>query len=306
MISRLSELLVGARAAGARIAVAGAADKVVLRAVKDAVEDEIAEFALYGDREEVHRLLDEIDLREGFEIIHASGADQAVQSAVASVADGSSTLLMKGNVKTGQLMSVYLEERFGLKTGFTMNLVSVFEIPTIDRLLVVSDAGMVPAPTLEQKVHSIINSIKVSKVLDQEETRVAIIAAVETVSAKMIATTDAAVISKMADRKQVKGALIDGPLALDNAISIDAAKQKGIDSPVAGKANVLIMPDIEAGNVFYKAVVFLSGAEVASTIIGGRVPTILTSRADSEKARLYSIALNVLLAKEKAHEDTGD
>jgi phosphate butyryltransferase len=300
MISKLSDLLVLARGSNKKIAVAGGADEIVLRAARDAIDAEAAEFILYGDYEATQKLIDEIDIDTGYEIVHCSDNEQCVRSAVSSVAEGAASLLMKGSVKTGELMGIFLEEQYALRTGYTMNLVSVFEIADFDRLLVISDAGMVPAPTLEQKVHSIANSVEVSRALGNETPRVAMIGAVETVSTKMQATTDAAIISKMSERKQIRGAVVDGPLALDNAVSEDAARRKGIKGPVAGKADVLIMPDIEAGNVFYKAMVFLAQAGVASAIVGGKVPIILTSRADSEETRLHSIALGVILAKENS------
>jgi len=300
VISKLTDLLALARGSKTRIAVAGGADEIVLRAVRDAVSADVAEFILYGDSETTRKLIDEVGIDTGYEVVHCRDNEQCVRSAVSSVAQGSASLLMKGSVKTGDLMGIFLEEQYGLRTGYTMNLVSVFEIAGFDRLLVVSDAGMVPAPTLEQKVHSILNSMKVSRALGNETPRVAVIGAVETVSMKMQATTDAAIISKMAERKQIRGAVVDGPLALDNAVSEDAARRKGINGPVAGKADVLIMPDIEAGNVFYKAMVFLAQAGVASTIVGGKVPIILTSRADSEETRLHSISLGAILAKENS------
>jgi phosphate butyryltransferase len=162
---------------------------------------------------------------------------------------------------------------------------------------VVTDAGMVIAPDLKQKADSIVNASIVARALGIEPPKVAVLGAIEVVNEKMPATLDAAILSKMSQRGQLGKVVVDGPFALDNAVSIEAAKHKGIESPVAGQADILIMPDIEAGNIFYKAMVFLGKAEVASSIVGGKIPIILTSRADSDRTKLYSIALNVLLSE---------
>ncbi|HBJ81807.1 phosphate acyltransferase, partial [Pseudothermotoga sp.] len=174
-------------------------------------------------------------------------------------------------------------------------MVSVFDIPSYAKLLAVSDAGMIISPTLEQKVDMINAAVRVMKKFGVEKPKVAVLGAVEIPNLKMSATLDAAILSKMNDRNQIKDCIVDGPFALDNAVSIEAAKHKGVESPVAGDADVLIMPDIEAGNIFYKSMVFLANAKVASVILGARLPIVLTSRADSDETKLYSIALGALL-----------
>jgi len=231
-----------------------------------------------------------------FDVIHAHDSREAVRKAVESVAKGDASLLMKGKVKTAEIMSEVLKEEYGLRTGRLLNMVSVFEIANYPRLLIVADAGMVISPTLEQKVDMIHNCVLVAKVLGIKMPKVAVVGAVETVNPKMPVTIDAAALAKMYDRKQIKDAIVDGPLALDNAVSEKAAKHKGIESEVAGKADILILPDIEAANIFYKSLVFLAGAKVASTIVGARVPVVLTSRADSDETKLLSIALTVLVS----------
>ncbi|AKI98159.1 bifunctional enoyl-CoA hydratase/phosphate acetyltransferase [Kosmotoga pacifica] len=297
MIDKLSQLFDIAKGSDKKIAVAAAEDEIVLKAVKEAIERDLAEFVLFGDATELKKLCTNVGLSEGFKIVHAASTSEAVTAAVEAVACGKADLLMKGKIKTGELLSVYLKEEYGLRAGRTMNLVSVFEIPGFDRLLIVTDAGMVIAPSLKQKVDSIVNASKVAAALGIDNPKVAILGAIEVVNEKMPATIDAAILSKMAHRNQIPDVIVDGPLALDNAISEEAARHKGIDSPVAGKADILIMPDIEAGNIFYKAMVFLGGALVASTIMGGKAPIVLTSRADSDLTKLLSIALNVLIAK---------
>ncbi|MFW6120193.1 MAG: bifunctional enoyl-CoA hydratase/phosphate acetyltransferase [Petrotogales bacterium] len=297
MIKTLDDILTEARKFHSKIAIAVAEDKEVLKACKNAIKENIAEFILFGDKKAIDALTSELNMKDGYEVINTKSQEEAIKKAVESVASEKAQLLMKGKVRTGDLLKEFLNEKYDLRTNKTMNLVSVFQIPDFDRLLIVSDAGMVIQPTLQQKIHCITNCISVTKALKIKRPKIAILGAVETVNPKMSVTMEAAALSKMADRGQLGNAEIDGPFALDNAVSITAAEHKGISSTVAGKADVLIMPDIEAGNIFYKAMVFLAGSIVASTIKGGKKPIILTSRADSEKSKLYSIALNVLLAE---------
>jgi len=213
------------------------------------------------------------------------------------VKNGQAHTVMKGAIKTGNLLKVLLRDEYGFKTGKTMSLNAVFEIPGFERLLILADPGLVITPTLEQKVDLIKNAIQAANALGNNMPKVGIIGAVETVNTKMPATIDAALLTKMADRGQIKGAIVDGPFALDNVVSIESAQHKGINSPVAGKADILIAPNIEAGNMLYKALVFLANAKLATSILGGSVPIILTSRSDSEQTKLNSIAFNVLLSE---------
>lgn len=296
MISKLEQLLEVAKAKPRTVSVALAQDEVVLAAAKEAVQEKLATFRFYGEAKEIEAILDSMDFREGFTTVDCRTKNDAIVQAVRSVSTGEADILMKGNVKTGELLGVFLKDEYGLKSGRTMNLVTLFQLERYPKLLTVTDAGMVIAPDLKQKADSIINASLVAKALGIERPKVAILAAIETVNEKMPATLEAAVLSQMARRKQLGNVEVDGPFALDNAISPEAASHKGVTGPVAGQADILLMPDIEAGNIFYKAMAFLAGAELASTIVGGRVPIILTSRADSAKAKLYSIALNVILA----------
>ncbi|TYB87245.1 MAG: bifunctional enoyl-CoA hydratase/phosphate acetyltransferase [Kosmotoga sp.] len=297
MIKTLNDILNESKKFHSKVAVAVAEDRAVLKACKNAINENIAEFILFGNEKSLKTLTNELDMKEGFKIVNTESQETAIRKSVESVAFGDAQLLMKGKVRTGDLLKEFLDEKYNLRTNRTMNLVSVFQVPDFDRLLIVSDAGMVIQPTLKQKIDCISNCIDVAKSLKIVKPKIALLGAVETVNPKMSATMDAATISKMADRGQIKDAEIDGPFALDNAVSVVAAKHKGISSNVAGKADVLIMPDIEAGNIFYKGMVFLAGSVVASTISGGKKPIILTSRADTEESKLYSIALNVLLAE---------
>jgi len=293
-MSRFLEIVEKVRGIRRKLVVASAADSVVLNAVKLAVEYEIVSPILVGPYEKIKVLSSNIDLDlSKCEVVDSPESDAAAKAV--EIADKNGELLMKGLVKTGDLMKLVLQDEYRLKTGSTMTMVSVFDIPSYAKLLAVSDAGMIISPTLEQKVDMINAAVRVMKKFGVEKPKVAVLGAVEIPNLKMSATLDAAILSKMNDRNQIKDCIVDGPFALDNAISIEAAKHKGVESPVAGDADVLIMPDIEAGNIFYKSMVFLANAKVASVILGARLPIVLTSRADSDETKLYSIALGALL-----------
>ncbi|OQX57985.1 MAG: phosphate butyryltransferase [Thermotoga sp. 4484_232] len=296
MVRHLAELVDMAKGKGKKLVVAAAEDHVVLKAVSEARKAEIADPVLVGNREKMEKEAEVmgLDLKD-YEIVEAENELEAAKKAVEMVSKGQGDFLMKGKIKTGDLMRTVLAEEYGLRTGKVMAMVSVFEIPNFDRLLIISDAGMLIAPTLEQKVHIIEHSVSVAKVLGIELPKVAVVGAVEVVNPKMPATLDAAILSKMNQRGQIKGCIVDGPFALDNVVSEEAAKHKGIESPVAGKADIIVTPDIEAGNILYKALIFLAGAKVASVILGAKVPVVLTSRADSDESKLYSIALSSLM-----------
>ncbi|KAF2958949.1 phosphate butyryltransferase [Thermotoga sp. Ku-13t] len=293
-MDRLAFLVERARGLRKKIVVAGSNDDVVLSALKMALEHSIVEPVLVGPEVETKALAERVGLDlSRCELIDCQ-KDQSARVAVEVVSERGE-LLMKGSVKTGDLMKVVLEDQYNLKTGSTITMVSVFDVPTYHKLLAISDAGMIIAPTLEQKIDMINVSVKVVKKLGIEKPKVAIVGAIEVPNVKMPATLDAAVLSKMSDRGQIKDCIVDGPFALDNAISKEAAEHKKIESPVAGDADILIMPDIEAGNVLYKALVFFANATVASVILGARIPIVLTSRADSDRTKLYSIALAAIL-----------
>ena len=296
MVRHLAELVDMAKGKGKKLVVAAAEDHVVLKAVSEARKAEIADPVLVGNKEKMEKEAEVmgLDLKD-YEIVEAENELEAAKKAVEMVSKGQGDFLMKGKIKTGDLMRTVLAEEYGLRTGKVMAMVSVFEIPNFDRLLIISDAGMLIAPTLEQKVHIIEHSVSVAKVLGIELPKVAVVGAVEVVNPKMPATLDAAILSKMNQRGQIKGCIVDGPFALDNVVSEEAAKHKGIESPVAGKADIIVTPDIEAGNILYKALIFLAGAKVASVILGAKVPVVLTSRADSDESKLYSIALSSLM-----------
>ncbi len=236
-----------------------------------------------------------IDLA-GIEIIDVPHSHAAAEKAVALVREGRAEVLMKGSLHTDELMSAVVSREGGLRTGRRISHVFLMDVPTYHKVLVVTDAAINIAPTLEDKVDICQNAIDLAISLGVEKPKVAILAAVETVNSKMPATIDAAALCKMAERGQIKGGLLDGPLAFDNAISKDAAETKGIRSVVAGDPDILLVPDLEAGNILAKQLSFLANADSAGLVLGARVPIILTSRSDSVRSRIASCAVAKLAA----------
>lgn len=232
-----------------------------------------------------------------FRLIDAPHSHAAAAEAVARVRAGDADLLMKGSLHTDELMGAVISSDTGLRTERRISHAYVMDVPSYPRPLIITDAAINIEPTLEDKADIARNAIDLAHVIGIEKPRVAILAAVETVNPRMRTTLDAAALCKMADRGQIGGALLDGPLALDNAISEAAAREKGIVSPVAGQADILLVPDLEAGNMIAKQLTFLGSADAAGVVLGARVPIILTSRADSVRTRLASCALAALLAR---------
>ena len=231
-----------------------------------------------------------------YRLVDAPHSEAAAEAAVALVRRGEASLLMKGSLHTDELLHAVLNPENGLRTGRRLSHVYLFDIPGYPRPLLVTDAAVNIAPTLEEKRDIIQNAIDLAHVMGIAEPRVAVLSAVETVNPKIPSTLDAAALSKMAQRGQIQGGLVDGPLAFDNAVSPAAAAEKGIVSPVAGQADILLVPNLEAGNMLAKQLSFLAGADAAGIVLGARVPIILASRADSERTRLASCAVAVLLA----------
>lgn len=232
-----------------------------------------------------------------FRLVDTPHSHAAAAKAVALVRSGEAKLLMKGSLHTDELMSAIVSSGDGLRTERRISHAYVMDVPGYPRPLIVTDAAINIEPTLEEKADILRNAIDLAHVIGIERPKVAILAAVETVNPKMRTTLEAAALCKMADRGQIEGAAIDGPLAFDNAISAAAAKEKGIASPVAGAADILMVPNLEAGNMVAKQLTFLAGADAAGVVLGARVPIILTSRADSVRTRLASCGLAVLLAR---------
>jgi len=232
----------------------------------------------------------------GFEIVDTPHSHASAAAAVELVREGRAECLMKGSLHTDELMAAVVAREGGLRTERRISHCFVMDVPSYDMPLIVSDAAVNIAPTLEEKVDIVQNAIDLGHALGQREVRVAILSAMETVNPKVPSTVEAAALCKMADRGQITGGILDGPLALDNAINLQAAAIKKIASPVAGRANVLIVPDLEAGNMLAKSLTFLAGADAAGIVLGAKVPIILTSRADSVTTRLASCAVASLVA----------
>ena len=232
----------------------------------------------------------------GAQIVDAPTSRASAAKAVELVRLGQAELLMKGSLHSDEVLAAVIAKETGLRTGRRLSHAFLMDVPTYHKVLIVTDAAINIAPTLEDKVDICQNAIDLAKTFGVELPKVAILAAVETVNSKMPATLDAAALCKMADRGQIKGGLLDGPLAFDNAISRDAAKTKGITSEVAGDPDILLAPDLEAGNMMAKMLSFLANADSAGLVLGARVPVILTSRADSVRSRIASCAVAVLAA----------
>jgi len=281
-----------------RLAVAAAQDVEVLKAVHDAAKREVVEPVLFGDLQKIEAIAKDlkIDLST-FEVVDETDESTAAEKAVKSVSSGESDLLMKGNVKTATLLKAILNKEWGLRAGSLLSHLFLFHIPKMDKVFGMTDGGMTMYPDLKTKQVIIENAVACYRKLGVECPKVAVLAAVEVVNPEMPCTVDAAALTQMNRRKQIKDCIVDGPLALDNAVSEASARHKGIESEVAGKADILIVPDIDAGNMMGKVMSYMAGGVGAGVILGARCPVVLTSRFDTAATKLHSIALGALLAK---------
>jgi len=280
-----------------RVAVAAAATAEALQAVHATQQARIADCLLLGDPDHLGRLAEQAGLPADDLAIHpAPDPQQAVRLAMEMARAGEVDVVMKGAVATATFLRGALDRETGIRAARLLTHVGVYAVPGFGRLLLVSDGGVVVAPDLYQKAEIIQNAIDVALRLGIAEPKVAVLAAAETVNPRIPATLDAASLSKMAERGQIRGGIVDGPLALDNAISETSGQIKGIHSPVLGRADVLIVPDIEAGNLLGKALLYFGRGEMAGVVVGGRVPLVVTSRSGTRESREVSIALGVLLA----------
>lgn len=276
-----------------RLVLAVAQDNHSLEAVSEATDKKYIEPILVGDADQIKEIADnkKIDLKK-FNIINEPNVTEAVAKSVKLVHYGEADILMKGQVGTAVLLKGVLNKEWGLRKNEVVSHIALFEIEAYHhKILALTDVAMNIAPDLNTKVGIINNSVEFLTKLGVEKPKVAVLGAVELVNEMMPATMDAALLSKMADRGQIKNCIIDGPLAFDNAISAESAKHKGIVSNVAGDADLLLLPDIEAGNVLYKSFVFFANAKTAANIVGASAPIVLTSRSDSEESKLDSIVL---------------
>lgn len=298
MIRDLTELLRKAKNRPIRkMAVAAAEDEHVLKALQDAMKEGIIIPLLVGDKEKIQRIAQLIGFSlDGIELIdNREGAAVSARIAVSKVKNGEADIIMKGFVGTGDLLKAVLDKDIGLRTDQLLSHVAFFESPYYHKIFCVTDVAMNIAPDLEAKVQIIHNAVKACQGIGIGKPKVAVAAAVETVNPKMEATVHAALLKEMNARGEVKGCVVDGPFAIDIAVSTAAARHKGIGGEVAGDCDVILAPDIEAGNMFYKALNFLGGASSAAVIMGAAVPVVLTSRSDDERSKLLSIALATLI-----------
>lgn len=281
-------------------AVAHPCEATALSGAIEAAQEGLIVPILVGPRSRIEAIANTagIDLK-GYEIVDTPHSVASATSAVQLLREGQAELLMKGSLHTDELMAKVVSRDGGLRTGRRISHVFVMDVPTYHKVLIVTDGAINVAPALEDKVDICQNAIDLAISLGLERPKVAILAAVETVTSKMPATIDAAALCKMAERGQIKGAVLDGPLAFDNAISKQAAETKGIRSEVAGDPDILLAPDLEAGNMLAKQLSFLANADSAGLVLGARVPIILTSRADSVRSRIASCAVAMLAAHAK-------
>jgi phosphate acetyltransferase len=279
-------------------AVAHPCDESSLRGAVDAARMGLIAPILVGPRARIEAVAreHEIDIA-GLPIVDAQHSHDSADKAVALVRKGRAEALMKGSLHTDELMGAVVQRDTGLRTGRRVSHCFIMDVPTYPETLIVTDAAVNIAPTMEDKVDIIQNAIDLAHALQFPEVRVAILSATETVNPKIPSTVEAGALCKMADRGQITGAILDGPLALDNAISLESKAIKKIESPVAGRANVLVVPNLESGNMLAKSLSFFAQADAAGIVLGAKVPIILTSRADSVMARLASCAVAVLVAK---------
>ena len=282
-----------------RLVVAFANDEHSIGAVSEAVDMGIVEATLVGDRDTIKAVCkkENIDYKK-FDIVHEADEMMAATKSVSLINEGKGNMLMKGLVSSDKYMRAILNKENGLmKPGAILSHVTVMESPGYHKLLIIGDVAIIPAPEIKEKVAITNYLIEMGHALGIEKPKVAVLAATEQVMPKMPACVDAALISKMADRGQIKGAFVEGPLALDVAIDKESAEIKKLNNEVAGDADCLVFPNIESGNVFYKANTKLAGGEQGAIVVGASVPAVLSSRGDSIKTKLYSIALAAIYSK---------
>jgi len=278
-------------------AVAHPCEKTALEAAIDAAAQGLIVPILVGPEAKIREVAREGGIDIGsYRIVDAPHSHAAAARAVELVRQGEAQLLMKGSLHSDEILGAVVARETGLRTGRRLSHVFIMDVPTYHKVLIVTDAAINIAPGLEEKVDICQNAIDLAIALGVKTPKVAILAAVETVNSKMKTTLEASALCKMADRGQITGGILDGPLAFDNAISADAAKMKGIKSEVAGDPDILLVPDLESGNMLAKQLSFLANADSAGIVLGARVPVILTSRADSVRSRIASCAVAMLAA----------
>jgi phosphotransacetylase len=298
MITRLEELVRLAREnPPTRVAVAAAAHKLVVQSVQRAVDLGLIIPLLVGRAEDIRTEAAAIgwELRDE-QIVPTATNRAAATTAVDLVRRGAADVLMKGYLHTDEMLRAVLQHDTGLRTDRLLSHVFVHEVPTYHKLLLITDAAINITPDITQKAAITQNAVELARRLGVERPKVAALSSIETINPNIPSTVHAACLSKMAERGQIKGAVVDGPLAFDNAISAEAARDKGIDSPVSGDVDVVVVPDLDAGNILSKNLEYLASSKIAGIVMGATVPVVLTSRSDPPRARVYSLALANILS----------
>ncbi len=294
MIRSFDELKKKASSVGKkRLVIAGGADRVAVESAIEAGKLGWIDPVLVGPKADIERVGSGLDLSLA-EIVDEGDPNQMVLRAVEMVSRGDGDILMKGFVQTSAFLKGVLDKEVGLRTGKVLSHLAVLEVPNYHKLLFLTDGGMNIRPDLVTKLDIVQNAVNFIHSLGIDRPKVALLAAVETVNPKMEETIDAAHISKMAERKQIKGCIVDGPLAMDIILSKEAAEHKGVDSPVCGDTDIIVVHDIATGNAVAKALIYLANAKIAGLVLGARAPVVLLSRADSMETKLCSIALGVV------------
>ena len=302
MLTKLSQLLelIDKSHNPKRMILAASEDADSLTAVVEAAKKEIIRPILVGNLEKTRGIAEimKLDISD-FEMIQADNPADAAAKAVKMIHDKEGEFLMKGKVGTSDMLRSVLNKEYGLRTGKLLSHFAYFEVENYHKLIGLTDVAMNIAPNLTEKIAILNNAVNVLNNLGIEKPKVAVLGAVEKVNTEMGATLDAALLSKMNQRDQILNCIVDGPLAFDNAVSLESARHKEIKSEVAGDTDLLLMPDIEVGNVLYKSLVFFANAKVASMIVGASVPIVLTSRSDSDQAKFDSILLAAVFAADR-------
>jgi len=299
MLKTFNEILNKAKDYGPKkMAVASAEAEDVLKAAEAAREEGLTDSILVGDKKKIIQIAEKmgIDLAN-YEIINKVDKTEAARYAVELVRNKKASILIKGMITTARFLKAVLDKEIGLRTSRLLSHVYTLEIKNYNRLITVTDMAMNIRPDLNQKAQILQNSIYFCHSLGIEKPKVAVVAAVELVNPDMPATIDAACLAKMSERGQIVGGIVDGPLGFDNAISKKAAEYKGIESPVSGEVDIVLVPNIESGNIFSKGLIYLAKAMPAGLLLGAKAPVVLTSRVDSAQSKLYSIALGVLMSE---------
>ncbi|MCF8008806.1 MAG: bifunctional enoyl-CoA hydratase/phosphate acetyltransferase [Halanaerobiales bacterium] len=298
MIENIKELIIKAKKSKPlKLAVVAAEDETVVNSIKKAAKSKIIEPILIGDQKKIRNIVTEKGLKEKVSIVKTDSKQESAQKAMELIQDNKADFPMKGLISTSIILKALLDKKYGLRGNNILSLVTLIYLEKEKRFVILTDGGMNIKPSLDQKTDLIKNAVLMANSLGIKKPKVAVLAAVESVNPAMEATLEAAQLSKMGDRGQLGDIIVDGPLAFDNAVSKKAARHKGIKSPVAGEADILLVPDIEAGNILYKSLVFYGEQPSASVILGAKVPLVITSRADSSETKLNSIALGKLLTE---------